>query len=98
MIALDNVTKQLMNGGHVIQRGYIGATIQNLSPTIAEGLGMQGQQGGRRRRAGAGRAGSARAGVHARRRGYVAVNGVAAEGVVLRDHPRSGQGPAPATS
>jgi serine protease Do len=40
----DNVTKQLISGGK-IQRGYIGATIQNVTPDVAEALGMGDQRG-----------------------------------------------------
>jgi serine protease Do len=40
----STITTQLMNGGHVT-RGYMGATIQNLSPEIADSLGMSGQHG-----------------------------------------------------
>ena len=40
----SNITTQLMNGGRVT-RGYMGATIQNLSPEIAESLGLSGQRG-----------------------------------------------------
>ena len=40
----SNITTQLMNGGRVT-RGYMGATIQNLSPEIAESLGLRGQRG-----------------------------------------------------
>jgi serine protease Do len=40
----SSITTQLMNGGRVT-RGYMGATIQNLSPEIAESMGMQGQRG-----------------------------------------------------
>ncbi len=40
----ENVTKQLIAGGK-IQRGYIGATIQNFSPDLAEAQGIAGQKG-----------------------------------------------------
>jgi serine protease Do len=40
----DNVTKQLISGGK-IQRGYIGATIQNFTPDMAEAQGVPGQKG-----------------------------------------------------
>ena len=40
----DNVTKQLIAGGK-IQRGYIGATIQNFTPEMAEAQGLAGQKG-----------------------------------------------------
>jgi serine protease Do len=40
----DNVTKQLISGGK-IQRGYIGATIQNFTPELAEAQGLPGQKG-----------------------------------------------------
>jgi serine protease Do len=40
----DNVTKQLISGGK-IQRGYIGATIQNFTAELAEAQGMTGQKG-----------------------------------------------------
>ena len=40
----DNVTKQLISGGK-IQRGYIGATIQNLTPDMSEALGLGAQKG-----------------------------------------------------
>jgi serine protease Do len=40
----DNVTKQLIAGGK-IQRGYIGATIQNFTAELAEAQGMAGQKG-----------------------------------------------------
>lgn len=38
------VTKQLISGGK-IQRGYIGATIQNVQPEMAEALGLGEQRG-----------------------------------------------------
>ncbi len=40
----DNVTKQLISGGK-IQRGYIGATIQNFTPELAEATGLGPQKG-----------------------------------------------------
>ncbi len=40
----DGVTKQLINGGK-IQRGYIGATIQNFTADMAEAQGLGGQKG-----------------------------------------------------
>jgi len=40
----DAVTKQLISGGK-IQRGYIGATIQNFTPEMAEAQGMGSQKG-----------------------------------------------------
>src|SRR5258706_4255111 len=40
----DNVTKQLISGGK-IQRGYIGATIQNFTPELAEAQGLGAQKG-----------------------------------------------------
>jgi len=40
----DNVTKQLISGGK-IQRGYIGATIQNFTPEMAEAQGLGDQKG-----------------------------------------------------
>ena len=40
----EAVTKQLI-GGHAIQRGYIGATIQNFTAELAEAQGMAGQKG-----------------------------------------------------
>jgi len=40
----DNVTKQLISGGK-IQRGYIGATIQNFTPDMAEAQGLGSQKG-----------------------------------------------------
>jgi serine protease Do len=40
----DNVTKQLISGGK-IQRGYIGATIQNFTPDMAEAQGLGAQKG-----------------------------------------------------
>jgi serine protease Do len=38
------VTRQLISGGKVV-RGYIGATVQNLTPEIAASLGIPGQKG-----------------------------------------------------
>ena len=40
----DSVTKQLISGGK-IQRGYIGATIQNFTPEMAEAQGLGEQKG-----------------------------------------------------
>jgi serine protease Do len=40
----DSVTKQLITGGK-IQRGYIGATIQNFTPEMAEAQGLGSQKG-----------------------------------------------------
>ena len=40
----DNITKQLISGGK-ITRGYIGATIQNFTPEMAEAQGMADQKG-----------------------------------------------------
>jgi serine protease Do len=40
----DSVTKQLMSGGK-IQRGYIGATIQNFTADMAEAQGLGSQKG-----------------------------------------------------
>jgi serine protease Do len=40
----DAVTKQLISGGR-IQRGYIGATIQNFTPEMAEAQGLGAQKG-----------------------------------------------------
>ena len=40
----DTVTKQLISGGHV-SRGYMGAKVQNLSPEIADSLGIGGKKG-----------------------------------------------------
>jgi serine protease Do len=40
----DAVTKQLISGGK-IQRGYIGATIQNFTSDLAEAQGLAGQKG-----------------------------------------------------
>ncbi len=40
----DNITKQLMSGGK-ITRGYIGATIQNLSDEMADSWGLAGRKG-----------------------------------------------------
>jgi serine protease Do len=40
----DAVTKQLISGGK-IQRGYIGATIQNFTPEMAEAQGLGSQKG-----------------------------------------------------
>jgi serine protease Do len=40
----DTITKQLIAGGKVT-RGYLGATIQNVTPDIADSMGMPGQKG-----------------------------------------------------
>jgi serine protease Do len=40
----DTITKQLMSGGK-ITRGYLGATIQPVTPDIAESVGMPGKKG-----------------------------------------------------
>ena len=40
----ENVTKQLM-GGHIITRGYIGATIQDLNEEMAGSWGLGGRKG-----------------------------------------------------
>ncbi|HEX8234206.1 MAG TPA: Do family serine endopeptidase [Caulobacteraceae bacterium] len=40
----DTITKQLISGGK-ISRGYMGATIQNVTPEIAESLGLKGRKG-----------------------------------------------------
>jgi len=40
----DNITKQLMSGGK-ITRGYLGATIQPVTPEIADSLGISGKKG-----------------------------------------------------
>ena len=40
----DAITKQLISGGKVT-RGYLGATIQNVTPEIAESMGMKGRKG-----------------------------------------------------
>ncbi|MBV9996862.1 MAG: Do family serine endopeptidase [Caulobacteraceae bacterium] len=40
----DEVTKQLMEG-RKITRGYIGATIENLSPELADAWGLSGRRG-----------------------------------------------------
>jgi serine protease Do len=40
----DTITKQLIAGGKV-SRGYLGATIQNLTPEIADSMGIHGQKG-----------------------------------------------------
>ena len=41
---VDTVTKQLISGGKVT-RGYLGATIQNVTPEIAESMGLGGRKG-----------------------------------------------------
>ncbi len=40
----DSITKQLIASGKVM-RGYLGATIQNVTPEIAESLGQKGRKG-----------------------------------------------------
>lgn len=40
----DRITKQLISGGSIV-RGYIGAMVQNLTPEIAESLGIPGRKG-----------------------------------------------------
>src|SRR5579859_3530756 len=40
----EGITKQLISGGKVL-RGYLGATIQNVTPEIAESMGMKGRKG-----------------------------------------------------
>lgn len=40
----DRITKQLIAGGSIV-RGYIGAMVQNLTPEIAESLGIPGRKG-----------------------------------------------------
>jgi serine protease Do len=40
----DNITKQLMGGGK-ITRGYLGATIQPVTPEIADSVGIPGKKG-----------------------------------------------------
>ena len=40
----DNITKQLISGGK-ITRGYLGATIQAVTPEIADSLGIPGKKG-----------------------------------------------------
>ncbi|MDR3513225.1 MAG: Do family serine endopeptidase [Caulobacteraceae bacterium] len=40
----DNITKQLIGGGK-ITRGYLGATIQDVTPEIADSMGMSGKKG-----------------------------------------------------
>jgi serine protease Do len=40
----DNIAKQLISGGH-ITRGYLGATIQAVTPEIAESVGIPGKTG-----------------------------------------------------
>jgi serine protease Do len=40
----NTITKQLIAGGKVT-RGYLGATIQNVTPEIAESMGMKGRTG-----------------------------------------------------
>jgi serine protease Do len=40
----DTITKQLIAGGKVT-RGYLGATIQNVTPDIADSMGLKGKKG-----------------------------------------------------
>jgi serine protease Do len=40
----DSITKQLMSG-HKISRGYLGATIQPVTPDIADSVGIPGKKG-----------------------------------------------------
>jgi serine protease Do len=40
----ETITKQLISGGKVT-RGYLGATIQNVTPEIAESMGITGRKG-----------------------------------------------------
>ena len=40
----DGITKQLIAGGKVT-RGYLGATIQNVTPEIADSMGLKGRKG-----------------------------------------------------
>jgi serine protease Do len=40
----DNITKQLIANGKIV-RGYMGATIQNVTPAVAESLGMGERKG-----------------------------------------------------
>jgi serine protease Do len=40
----ETITKQLMSGGSIV-RGHIGATVQNLTPEIADSLGIPGRKG-----------------------------------------------------
>ena len=40
----DQITRQLISGGKVV-RGYIGATVQDVTPEISESLGLQGRKG-----------------------------------------------------
>ena len=47
----DSITKQLIAGGK-ITRGYLGATIQNVTPEIADSIGMRRPEGRPGRRAG----------------------------------------------
>src|SRR6202044_955051 len=41
---VDEVTKQLIAGGK-ITRGYLGATIQNVTPELADSMGISGRKG-----------------------------------------------------
>jgi serine protease Do len=40
----DRITKQLISSGKVV-RGYLGVTIQNISPEVAESLGIEAKSG-----------------------------------------------------
>jgi serine protease Do len=40
----DQITRQLISGGKVV-RGYIGATVQDVTPEISESLGLHGRKG-----------------------------------------------------
>ncbi len=40
----DQITRQLISGGKVT-RGYIGATVQDVTPEISESLGLHGRKG-----------------------------------------------------
>ncbi|MGZ3274742.1 MAG: Do family serine endopeptidase [Caulobacteraceae bacterium] len=40
----DNITKQLISGGK-ITRGYLGASIQNVTPEVADSVGIPGKKG-----------------------------------------------------
>ena len=41
---VDQITKQLISGGK-ITRGYLGATIQNVTPELADSMGISGSKG-----------------------------------------------------
>ena len=41
---VDQITKQLISGGK-ITRGYLGATIQNVTPELADSMGISGRKG-----------------------------------------------------